>query len=229
MDFLFIFAVSVAAAFALRNPLKKAPLVFYLLAVAAVIVLLIGASGLVGSWARSIVLLVQRCMVAFALFAIVMLIGVLPKESKAARWLRPIRAQLSIIAWILCLGHMCAYAALYTARALSGAMSASMLLALIVAVVLFVLLLVLGITSFNVVKRRMPSAAWKNVQRLAYPFFALAYLHVLLMLLPAALQGGQQAQTSIAIYSTVVGGYAALRLYRAWVERSAEEARAVAA
>ena len=59
---------------------------------------------------------------------------------------------------------------------------------------LVVLLVVLGVTSFAFVKRQMSTASWKKVQKLAYPFFGLVYVHPLLMLLPSALHGGLAAQ-----------------------------------
>ena len=98
------------------------------------------------------------------------------------------------------------------------------------ALVLFALLLVLGVTSFNAVKRRMRADTWKRVQLLAYPFFGLVYVHLLLMLLPSALQGGAAAQASVAAYTAVFGTYAVLRVTRALLDRrmvaSVEEVRA---
>lgn len=45
-------------------------------------------------------------------------------------------------------------------------------------------------------------------------FFLLVYVHVMFMLVPAALQGGAQAWLSMAIYTVVFVVYAALRLAR---------------
>lgn len=223
MDFLIVLVVATVAVFALRNPIKKAPVVFYLLAIAAVVLLFLGSNGMPGSWWKPAVLLVQRCMVALALFAIVMFVGVLPEGSKAKSWLRPIRAEISVVAWILCLGHMCVYAVPYARRAVSGAMETSMLLSICIAAILFVLLLLLGITSFDFVKRRISGGTWKSIQRWSYPFFALVFAHLLFMLAPAALRGGEQAQTSIAVYVTMFVAYVVLRLYRAYKERPSGE------
>ncbi len=90
---------------------------------------------------------------------------------------------------------------------------------------LLVLLVVLGVTSFAFVKRQMSTASWKKVQKLAYPFFGLVYVHLLLMLLPSALHGGLAAQASVAVYSVVFVGYALCRVGRgALVDRRAEDA-----
>ncbi len=221
MDFLLVFVCAVAAAFALRNPIKKAPVAFYILAV-AVSVLFIAAEFFPmprAVWS-ALFLLVQKCMLALALFAVVMFIGVLSRDSRAGRWLRPIRAELSIIAWILSLGHMAVYLASYLPR-LGGVNKGAVMISFVVALVLFALLLVLGITSLNAVKKRMKKDTWKRVQMLAYPFFGLVYLHLMLMLLPPALHGGAAAQVSVAVYSVLFAAYALLRVRRAMIDRKA--------
>ena len=221
MDFPLVFIGAVAAAFALRNPIKKAPVAFYVLAV-AVSVLFIAAEFFPmprAVWS-ALFLLVQKCMLALALFAVVMLIGVFSRDSRVGRWLRPIRAELSIIAWILSLGHMAVYLASYLPR-LGGVNKGAVMISFVVALVLFALLLVLGFTSFNVVKKRMKKDTWKRVQMLAYPFFGLVYLHLMLMLLPPALHGGAAAQVSVAVYSVLFAAYALLRVRRAMIDRKA--------
>lgn len=221
MDFLLVFICAVVAAFALRNPIKKAPVAFYVLAV-AVSVLFIAAEFFPmprAVWS-ALFLLVQKCMLALALFAVVMLIGVFSRDSRVGRWLRPIRAELSIIAWILSLGHMAVYLASYLPR-LGGVNKGAVMISFVVALVLFALLLVLGVTSFNVVKKRMKKDTWKRVQMLAYPFFGLVYLHLMLMLLPPALHGGVAAQVSVAVYSVLFATYALLRVRRAMIDRKA--------
>ncbi|MEF9876498.1 MAG: hypothetical protein RR772_06270 [Gordonibacter sp.] len=162
----------------------------------------------------------QKCMLPLALFAVVMFIGVFARDSKVGSWLRPVRAELSIIAWILSLGHMTVYLMSYVPRVLAGgSLGGNVALSFVVALVLFALLLMLGITSFNGVKKRMKADSWKRVQLLAYPFFGLIYVHVLLMLLPSALHGGVAAQVSVAVYTMVFGTYAVLRVVRAVRDR----------
>ena len=60
----------------------------------------------------------------------------------------------------------------------------------------------------------MPSKLWKAVQRLSYPFFALVFVHVLLMLAPSAVNGGAAAQVSVLVYVALFGLYVALRAAR---------------
>lgn len=224
MEFLGVLAISTIAAFVLRRPIKAAPWAFYGLAVLLVTALFAGGAGLLGTAWKPLILLLQRCMLPLALFTVVMYIGVFPKDSRVGRWLRPIRAELSIIACILALGHMCLYISPYLSRALAGAMEAPMAASFAISIVLFALLLVLGVTSFDAVKRHMPASLWKNVQRFAYLFFGLIYAHLLFMIAPAALHGGKQAALSVVIYSMVFVGYAVARVARWQIDAAREGA-----
>lgn len=223
MTFALVLAITALACVALADAIRKAPAVFYLLAVAAVAVLAAGVYGLIGGeWWKPLILLVRRCMLPFALFCVVMFIGTLPRDSKLGLRMRSVRAELSIIAWILCMGHMCMYLEHYFVGGSSGVLRANVTVSFIVAMVLFVLLLILGVTSFAFVKKRMGARAWKRVQLLAYPFFLLSYIHLMLMLAPAAVGGGTAAQ-SVTVYTLVFVAYVALRLWRFATDRDAKE------
>ena len=69
----------------------------------------------------------------------------------------------------------------------------------------------------------MKAASWKRVQRLAYPFYLLTYVH-LALLMPSAAAGNDVAVLSIAVYSVVMGAYVVLRLRKAFADRRAEAA-----
>lgn len=221
MDFAIILVVSVAAVFALRNPLKACPVAFYAAAIAVDVLYMYGVFfGLPRAVWSPLFVLVQKCELALALFAVVMFIGCLNREGRAYRWLKPVRSELSIVAWFLSLGHMAVYLESYLPRLVSGgAVSGNVVGAFVLAVVLLALLVVLGVTSFAFVKRRMSTASWKKVQKLAYPFFVLVYVHLLLMLLPSALHGGLAAQAAVAVYSVVFIGYGLCRVGRALADR----------
>ena len=209
-------AASVILAFAVRNPLKKAPVLIYVLAAA------VAASGMVLTLAppadpllRAYAYAVQKGQLAFGMFAVVMYIGVLPQASKAYGWLAPVRGKLSIVAWILIIGHVAQYAVSFLPRLFApGGVQGVMLAALVAALALTLLLIALGITSVSVVRQAMKPAVWKRVQRLAYAFFALAYVHLALMLAPSAVAGGATAQVGLAVYTAVVAAYAVLRVAR---------------
>lgn len=218
MDFLVALIVTVAASLVLRQPLHKWPAAFYALAVAADVVYIAGIEGLLPRAVMGpLALLVGKCMLSLALFVVVMYIGVFAKGSLVHQWLKPVRAELSILACILACGHMAVYLASYAPR-LGGALGANVLSALVVALALLVLLLVLGVTSFGFVKKHMRTESWKRLQRWAYVFFGLVYVHLMLMLAPAASRGGEAALVTVAVYTVVFGAYAVLRVRRALID-----------
>lgn len=226
MDFAVILIATVIGCFALRNPLKACPVAFYAAAIAVDAVYVYGVFfGLPRAVWSPLFVLVQKCELSLALFVVVMFIGCLNRSGRIYHWLKPVRSELSIVAWFLSLGHMAVYLESYLPRLLGGgALSGNVVGAFVLAVVLLVLLVVLGVTSFAFVKRSMRTETWKRVQKLAYPFFALVYVHLLLMLLPSALHGGIAASASVAVYSVVFVGYGLCRVGRALADRRAEDA-----
>ncbi len=208
-----------------RRPIKACPLAFYALAVVLDVLFVVGSFvGLPAMLYDVLFLLLHKCTLATALFAVVMYVGVFARDGRVAQYLRPIRAELSIMAWLLSLGHMAIYLSSYASTLALGLPQANVTVALAVALALFVLLVVLGVTSFNAVKKSMKKETWKRVQLLAYPFWGLVYVHLLLMLLPSAVRGGAAAQVSVAVYSVVFLGYAVLRVARALRDRHVEHA-----
>ena len=176
MTFALVLACTVAACFALRNPLKACPMAFYAAALLVDVAFVAGTFWGMPRDAWSVFfVLIQKCLLPLALFVVVMYIGVLDRGSRACMWLKPVRAELSIVAWLLSLGHVAVYGATYLPRIASGgATNGNVAASFAVAVVLLALLAVLGVTSFNLVKRRMRTETWKKVQKLAYPFFVRA-------------------------------------------------------
>lgn len=216
MDFVVTLVFTAVLSVVLRRPIKKLPLLFYGLAIALVAVLFAGTSGLVpGSWWKFTVPLVQQCMLSFALFTVVMSVGCLPDGWKVTQRLRGIRSELSVAAFILCFGHMVPYIVPYATRVASGTADGATAISFALALVVGALLVVLGVTSFAFVKRSMSTAKWKRLQRLAYLFFGLVYLHLVLMMAPSAVHGATEAMLSIAAYTVVFGTYAVLRAAKA--------------
>lgn len=121
MAFLVVFACTVFLSVVLKPFIKKVPCVCYALAFALVVLYVAGVQGLLPAALRQgVFFLLQKGTLAVALFAVVMFIGVLLLDSKARRYIAPIRAELSIIACILACGHMVAYAMSYVPRVLSS-------------------------------------------------------------------------------------------------------------
>ena len=228
MTFLITLLCTTLACIVLRPVIRKVPWLFYALAVAVVVAFFAGTTLDLPRDARmAMVFMMQKCMLATALFVVVMYIGVLPKSSKARHWMQPLRGPLSIVACILALGHMVRYFMTYITRVMGGgAVAANVMVSFVIAIVLFALLIVLGVTSFNAIKKRMDARLWKRIQWFAYIFYALVYVHLLIMLGPAALAGGKNALISAGIYTVVFGAYLALRIVKAKRDKKLEEQQA---
>lgn len=223
MVFLITLICAVIACFLLHDAIRKMPVAFYIAAI-CLDVLYVASSFFEMPHAiwLALFLMVQKCILPLALFTIVMYIGCFAKDSLVSKSLRPIRSELSIMAWLLSLGHVAVYLYAYLPRFVDGrAVSENVAVAFAIAIALLVLLMVLGVTSFGFVKKRMKTATWAKIQKAAYAFFALVFVHLAFMLLPSALSGGTAAQASIAVYFAVFGLYAVMRICRAIVDRSA--------
>lgn len=220
MTFAIVLLITTAACYALRDFLHRSPGLFYISAIAVDVVYLClkFMGGPYVLW-RIFFELIQECLLPLALFVVVMFVGCFSRESKISQKLRPVRAELSIVACILVLGHMGSYLGLYVNRVVAGNAQGNVIASIVVALALLVLVLLLGVTSLNSVKRLMTKETWVKLQKLAYVFFALVYLHLALMLLPSAMNGGHSAFVSLIVYTLIFGSYGILRVKRAVIER----------
>ena len=222
MRFVIALVVSFALVWLCAKPLKKYPAPFYLGAVALLGLYFWGSAAGVRNEAWSYFQpLMQRCALAFLLFSIVMFVGVLGEKNPLRTHLMPIRRQLSILACIFAVGHIAFYAASYVPR-LTSAFTGNLAFSLGLAALITALMAVLWVTSFSVVKHAMKAVSWKRVQRLAYPFYVLTYVHLALLLMPSALAGNDVAVLSITVYSIVMGAYVVLCLRKALADRRTE-------
>ena len=191
MTFLFILAGTSVLVGLAAPSIRRTPVLWYGVALALDFVYAYGMIvGLPPGVLQLLTPLVQRGMLATSLFVVVMYCGVFPEHSAPRR----------LIARVL----------LMRANVLSGNQLAS----LIIALALAALLVVLGVTSIRAVKRRMRAASWKNLQRLAYGFFGLIYVHEVLILYPAAFKGSGDAAATLAVSTVVFGAYGVLRIAR---------------
>lgn len=225
MDILIALVVAVAFALAFRTPLMRHPWAFY---VGVIVVDTLFLSGALGDLApevnRELLPFLRRAVFPYALFVVVMYIGVLPESSRLRAYLKPVRGPLSIMAALLVLCHIASYLSVYIGPALKGfeTTAGSTLAALLVAVVLAVLLTVLTVTSFAAVRRRMQTTTWHLLQKAAYVFFALFTLHAVVLLLPASMAGGFPA-LAVSLYSGVFVLYVILRVGRRAFDQCAKK------
>ena len=211
-----------------RNFLKKHAAVCYVLAAAisaaVVVCTATGASAAFPAWVRSWIWpIFARSALSTALFAAVMYAGAVPNGSKLMKAVMPIRGELSIIASILTLGHNISFGLTYFRLLFTqpDCLPVNQLLAAICSLVMLCIMLPLFITSFKCVRKKIKGSSWKKLQRLAYGFYALIYIHVLLLTLPGAQKGNGSYLLTVVVYSVVFLTYGALRVRKALQKQSA--------
>lgn len=152
-----------------------------------------------------------------AMFVAVMYTGALPKGNKLIAPLMKIRGELSITAAILVLCHNFTYGMTYFRMLFTktSLLSATQLTAAIISLVLIIIMIVLTVTSFQAVRKKMKAKKWKQLQRTAYVFYGLMYVHIMLINIPYARLGIGTYIANVVIYSIVFLGYAAMRIAKA--------------
>ena len=144
--------------------------------------------------------------------------GAFPNGSKAIKAFLPIRGEISIFAALLTLGHNIAYGKTYFVWLFteSEKMSRNQILAGILTLVMLAIMIPLTILSFPKVRRKMNPKRWKKIQRFAYLFYGMLYLHVLVLCIPLARQGREGYLLRIFVYSVVFISYGICRI-RKWL------------
>ena len=152
-----------------------------------------------------------------AMFVVVMYTGALPKGNKLIAPLIKIRGELSITAAILVLCHNFTYGMTYFRMLFTktSLLSATQLAAAVISLVLIAIMIVLTVTSFPSVRKKMQAKKWKQLQRTAYVFYGLMYVHIMLINIPYARLGLGMYVANVVIYSIVFLGYAAMRISKA--------------
>lgn len=224
---LFIIALAVAFAFALfcGKSLKKHPLAFYLTAVLLTALTAFLSSINIQNLPRFvnnyIINLFSRGVLATALWCVVMITGALPNGSAPMKKLMPIRGELSIFTAILTLGHNIGYGRTYFVMLFTDSekLSRNQLFASICTIIMLAVMIPLTIMSFPKVRKKMDAKIWKKIQRSAYLFYALIYIHVMLLMIPQAKAGREGYIFNIFIYSLVFFGYAFLRIRKSVLKK----------
>ena len=164
----------------------------------------------------------QNGTIATAIFVWVMYAGALKPGVELRKYLLPIRGEISIIASILTLGHNFALGRVYFFKLFTNPADFSIwqILASVCSVLMILIMLPLFITSFPEVRKKMDGRKWKKLQRWAYLFYGLIYVHVLLLFIPASRDGDTNALLNIIVFSLVFLAYAALRIKKAMEKRN---------
>ncbi len=217
----FLIALILATLFVIfaKDSLKKHPNVFYAIAGVISLIGIIGqVCGLFSSlpsWVNSyVVQLFTQGALSTALWCAVMWANAFPNGSKPIKQLMPIRGELSIFACILTLGHNIGYGISYKyfQRLFTGQLSGTSMWACIITIVLMLIMIPLTVMSIPHVRKKMKAKTWKNIQRVAYVFYGLIYVHVLVLTLNSSRLGRSGYWFSILLYSLVFIGYAIFRI-----------------
>lgn len=214
---LFIIAVILAVGIAvlLGKPLKKYSFAFYLTAVLISAAVSVFNFRNVPAFVNNyIIALFSRGALATGLWAVVMWTGAFANGSKPKKALMPIRGELSILAALLTLGHNIGFGRTYFVRMFTApsSMNGQQLVAGIISIIMLAIMLPLTVISFPKIRRKMKPKLWKRIQRAAYVFYALIYVHVMTLSLPSAIAGRSGYLLTVAAYSFVFIGYAAFRI-----------------
>ena len=230
MLFLISLVIASAFAFLFKKPLKKHPYIFY--AAAAVISYIVSAATLRGlpEFVNTYIIgMFSRGVMGTALWAVVMWTGALPNGSKSIKALMPVRGELSIIAAILTLGHNIGYGKTYFVRLFtdSARMTNEQIFASILTIAMLIIMIPLTVMSFPQVRKKMNAKLWKKIQRTAYVFYALIYIHVMTLFVPLAKLGRDGYFISVLIYSIVFISYAVCRVRKWYILRKKPETRKI--
>lgn len=202
----------------LKDSLKKHAGIYYIgAAVISIAVFLIGFLPMPLFLKNNILGIFAKGSLGTAMFVAVMYAGALPKGSKLIAQLMKIRGELSITAAILVLCHNFTYGITYFKMLFikPEALSATQFTAAIISLVLIIIMIVLTVTSFQAVRKKMKAKKWKQLQRTAYVFYGLMYVHIMLINIPYARLGLGTYIANVVIYSIVFLGYAAMRISKA--------------
>ena len=230
MLFLLALLLAVLFSFVCRKALKKHAVLFYIAAAAvSVAVAVWDFHGVPAPVQNYVIGLFSRGAFATGLWCVVMWIGALPNGSAMMKALMPVRGELSIFAAILTLGHNFGFGKTYFVRMFTnpGSMKPTQLTAGILSLVMLAIMIPLTILSIPSVRKKMTAKRWKKIQRTAYLFYALIYLHVMILFLPSAQNGKVLYQVSVIVYSLVFLGYAACRIRKAIIRKKPEKKKRV--
>lgn len=159
---------------------------------------------------NSVIVFFNKGILSMATFIWVMYLGIFVKHNKLTKKLMIIRGEMSIIGCILAIGHNLIFGWSYLTFLFFNPLEfgAFGLIISILTLVAIILMLVLGVTSFKTIRKKMKPKKWKNIQRLAYVFFYLMYIQVLVLLM----MNWRERLIDIFIYSVIFLGYGVLRI-----------------
>lgn len=229
MLFLTALIIAVFIAFCLDKPMKKHPAVFYLTAAvltAGSIIVMQSGIEISSSFVREYVIgILSRGALGAAFWALVMWAGALPNGSAPVKKLMPIRGELSITAAVITLSHIITFGMNYISSLIKGRTGSDFLITSILSIAMVLIMIPLTVMSFKTVRKKMDARTWKKIQRAAYVFYALIYVHIMVLFVPKAQKGREGYFLSVLVYSAVFIGYAVMRVRKHYLAKKKSEGR----
>lgn len=221
MLFLIALFIAVITAFCLDKPLKKCPAAFYVTAAVLTmtsVVITQSDINISSRFVRDYVLgIFSRGAMGTAFWAVVMWAGALPNGSAPIKKLMPIRGELSITAAILTFSHIITYGLTYISNLIKGRTGSDFVITSIVCIVMVLIMTPLTVMSVKKIRKKMNAKTWKKIQRFAYVFYGLIYIHILVLFIPKAQKGREGYFLSVLVYSAVFIGYAVMRIRKYYI------------
>lgn len=236
MLFIISLVIALFIAFCLDKPLKKHPAVFYIAAAVLTIASVVVTQSditISSRFVRDYVLgIFSRGALGAALWAVVMWTGALPNGSAPIKKLMPIRGELSITAAVLTMAHIITFGMQYIRNLIDGRTGSGdayrdFVITCILSLSMTMIMVPLAIMSFKAVRKKMNAKTWKRIQRLAYLFYAMIYIHIMVLFVPKAQKGREGYFLSVLVYSAVFIGYAVLRLRKAYLSKNEKASKLV--
>ncbi|AOR24831.1 ferric reductase-like transmembrane domain-containing protein [Clostridium taeniosporum] len=216
---------------ALSKQIKKRPSFFYVLTIVLTIFIIYyyrtSMYELYPKWVTTYLTgPFKRGAFSTATFIIVMYLGAVKKNNAIVKKLFSIRGEISIMACISTLGHNIIYGIYYFPKLFldQASLSKFQLIAASLTLIMISIMLPLFITSFRCIRKKMKAFTWKKVQRLAYPFFIMIYIHVMVLYSTKL----DKHMINIIIYTLIFGTYIILRIRKYIIDqkRKSEISRA---
>ncbi|MBN1044759.1 sulfite oxidase heme-binding subunit YedZ [Clostridium botulinum] len=148
--------------------------------------------------------------VSISFFVLVMFAGALNKKWNVTKKLLSVRAEIAILGSILIIPHCVMYAVRFINKLIVGKpITIFYIVYLLIGLIGFCIMIPLFITSFKKVRAKMSYKEWKKLQKLAYPFYFIAYIHIVLALLNNKLDW-----VKLITYTALFIGYFILKIVR---------------
>jgi len=154
----------------LSEKIKKHKLILYIISTLIGILVLIFSKS-------NLTLPFNQGFIGFSFFYVVMIIGLLNKESTIFKRLFRVRPELSIMGFILLSPHAIYY---LIERFTQNYLPDSRIVAIsfVIGILAYLIMVPLFITSFKVIENRKQFFKWKKLQRFAYFVYLAIFLHI---------------------------------------------------